>query len=565
MHLKGSRVGAYARYSSDRQNETSVDDQLRRLRGFATTHGRIIDDGLTFTDHAISGSSTDRPGFEALMGKIQRREIDVLLVEDTSRLSRDNADALTLYKTLAYYGVQLVAISDGIDSTTKGAKLAYSVKALMSDMYLEDLRDKTLRGMEGRAHSGLSTGGLPIGYRSVPLPGPDPRTPAGYKIEIDPEGADVVRRIFKMYFAGKSLNGIATALNADEVPSPRDKTRHVRKGGWAGSSIRAILYNEKYAGNWTFNERRWIKVPGTNKRRPQQKDASEIVRVERQELRIIDRVTWEGVQARLSAIKAKFTRNAQGKPKGRAHGAVSQHPLSSLMVCGACGAPMIIAGGSAERRYYVCADGRRFRCANRTSVRADIARARILETLRDLLASPAGIAYARKRLAEELGKQARNQDAELRERRARLDRTTKRISNLVAVLASGERSAAITDALRDLEVQAGVERQGIADLQELAAEPIRLPTPEEVLERVYDLEARLQQDPIAGREALRKLFKGGQIRLELGKDGIYTARSELLPLVLLTETPTPASGDTGGGRYTLRVAGAGFEPTTFGL
>ncbi|HEX4352783.1 MAG TPA: recombinase family protein, partial [Polyangiales bacterium] len=158
MHLKGNRVAAYARYSSDRQNEASVDDQLRRLRTFASAHGRAVNDALTFTDHAISGASTARPGFEALMERVKRREIDVLLVEDTSRLSRDNADALNLYKQLSYYGVQLVAISDGIDSSTKGAKLAYSVKALMSDLYLEDLRDKTLRGLEGRAIAGHATG-----------------------------------------------------------------------------------------------------------------------------------------------------------------------------------------------------------------------------------------------------------------------------------------------------------------------------------------------------------------------------------------------------------------------
>jgi len=170
----------------------------------------------------------------------------------------------TRYKELAYHQVQLVAISDGIDSTAKGAKLAFAVKAIMGDQHLDDLRDKTLRGLEGRAHKGLSTGGLPIAYRSIRIPGRDPRNPAGYVIEIDPALADVVRRIFAAYSAGRSFNGIAIELNQEGVPSPRDRTRHVRKGGWAGSSIRAILYNEKYVGVWTFNERRWIKVPGTN-------------------------------------------------------------------------------------------------------------------------------------------------------------------------------------------------------------------------------------------------------------------------------------------------------------
>ena len=71
----------------------------------------------------------------------------MLLVEDTSRFVARQRRRVEPLKRLSFFGVQLVAISDGIDSSSKGAKLAYSVKALMSDMYLEDLRDKTLRGM----------------------------------------------------------------------------------------------------------------------------------------------------------------------------------------------------------------------------------------------------------------------------------------------------------------------------------------------------------------------------------------------------------------------------------
>src|SRR5581483_8823389 len=218
-----------ARYSSDKQSDSSIEDQLRRARTFAGNHGRSVSAKLTFADHAISGASTARPGFEALMEAVKRREIDVLLVEDTSRLSRDNADALQLYKILAFYNVQLVSISDGIDSLTKGAKVQFSVKALMSDLYLDDLRDKTLRGMEGRAHAGLATGGRLLGYRSIPQLGPDGK-PASYRIEIDPEPAAIVRRIFAEYLKGHSKHGIARMLNRDGVLAPRDKTKHLRKG-----------------------------------------------------------------------------------------------------------------------------------------------------------------------------------------------------------------------------------------------------------------------------------------------------------------------------------------------
>jgi site-specific DNA recombinase len=122
MQLRPGTIAAYARYSTDKQNESSIEDQLRRLREFATARGRDVQSAFVFFDEAVSGSSLARSGFERLMEKVRFREVDVVLVEDISRLSRDNADALTLYKTFAFYGVQVVAISDGIDSLTKGAK-----------------------------------------------------------------------------------------------------------------------------------------------------------------------------------------------------------------------------------------------------------------------------------------------------------------------------------------------------------------------------------------------------------------------------------------------------------
>ena len=81
--------------------------------------------------------------------------------------------------------------------------------------------------------------------------------------------------------------------------SPRDRTRHERKCGWAAASIKAILTNEKYRGVWRFNERRWIKMPGTNKRVPQRKDPSEVITYHRPELVLIDEETWAYVAARL--------------------------------------------------------------------------------------------------------------------------------------------------------------------------------------------------------------------------------------------------------------------------
>ncbi len=111
----------------------------------------------------------------------------------------------------------------------------------------------------------------------------------------------------------------------------------------------------------------------------------------------------------------------------------------------------------------------------------------------------------------------------------------------------------------------GQHRQAIAGLTRLASHPVRLPTPGEVLQRVNDLEARIDQDPAAAREELRHYFADGKITLVPQPDA-YLARWELLAVALVVETKRPASFSGGGPNpETSGVAGAGFEPATFGL
>lgn len=535
MTLKGDRIAAYARYSSDKQSDTSTDDQLRRLKAYAVSHGRPVNDRLVFRDEAISGASIDRPGFEALMQRIRRKEIDVLLVEDTSRLSRDNADALNLYKELVFHGVQLLSLADGIDSSTKGAKLQYGVKALFADLYLDDLRDKTLRGMEGKALAGLSTGGLPYGYKSTAIVGADGKTITGYKIEILPEQAKILCGIFLSYVAGRSLGAIAKQLNQAGVPSPRARSRHRFKGGWVAETIRSMLYNERYAGVWTFNERRWVKVPGTNKRRPQMKAPNEIIRVERPDLRIVPDDVCQAARARLEAVRNTYTRHDDGTPKGRtAPGKQSTHVLSGLLVCAVCHTRMTLHGA----RYYRCQSAaKRGTCANNVSVREDVVLGKLLAILHDRIVSPAGIAYARKRIAEKLGASSRERVAELKEHRDRLARTNGRITKVVEAIADGLRSEALDNTLRDLEAQARTEQQTIAMLEAAQREPVRLPAPEEVIACLGDLRTLIARDPIAGREQLRNLFKDRSVSLRPTDGEVVMLEGAILPLVLLATPP----------------------------
>src|SRR5689334_6050917 len=84
-----------------------------------------------------------------------------------------------------------------------------------------------------------------------------------------------------------------------------------KRFGWGASTSRAILYNERYAGVRRFKERQWVKVPGTNRRQPQPRNAVEVMTMERPELRIIEASVWTEVQARLAAIYRNYTPRAR--------------------------------------------------------------------------------------------------------------------------------------------------------------------------------------------------------------------------------------------------------------
>jgi site-specific DNA recombinase len=184
----------------------------------------------------------------------------VILVDDLSRLSRDVVETLKLYRRLQRAGVELVAVADGIQTTHQMAKLQITIKGLVNELYLDDLRDKTHRGMTGRALKGLSTGGWLFGYRTT-------RGAQGAEwVVFEPE-AEIVRRIFREYAGGLSMKALVVRLNAEGVSFPAKVTRlGPTRRGWAVSTIHTILMNEKYLEHWAWNKAKFVKDPETGKR-----------------------------------------------------------------------------------------------------------------------------------------------------------------------------------------------------------------------------------------------------------------------------------------------------------
>lgn len=525
-----SRAAIYARYSSDRQSDSSIEAQVERCRRFALERGWSV--ASVHADYAVSGASLDRPGWLACMRAVERREVDVVLVEDLSRVSRDAADAHTVTRSLRHHDVSLVGVADGVDTSARGSKLLVGVRALLADAYLDDLRDKTLRGLEARARAGLSTGGLPYGYRSTPRPD------GARAIEVDADQAAIVRRIFAEYSAGRSRGEIAAGLNRDGIAPPRS-SRRACAPSWQHTTIRAVLANRRYLGEWTFGSLEWRKLPGTNIRRPRARIGA-LVRVERPELAIIGHATFAAAQASATSGPTSTANERRGSAR-------RAYLLSGLARCGACGGLLTVHGGTDDRRYYRCADARsRGTCTSRGSVREAELRELVLALVRDHLFAPGPLAALREVIAERIEARRRGESRERTELEARIARGQTQAARLVDAVAGGQAPVALVARLRDVEADVGAARAALAALP---SRSVRVPPIEAIEARVRDVGALLESADVAvAREALRGLVASVRVTM---RESVAEVRAGLLPAALLD-----VSGASAGSRGRVDIAGA---------
>lgn len=346
-----NRAAIYARYSSDLQSPASIEDQIRKCQQYADSHGFTVLDQYMYQEPALSATTmVARPALQRLLRTAESKPcpFEVILVDDTSRLSRDTADQLNMQKRLKFAGIRFIAVAQGIDSDNEQAQVLMTVHGMVDSLYVQELAKKTHRGMEGKALKGFSTGGSTYGYHNI-------QTPEGFVKEVIQDEAAVVHHIFELADHGYSLDGIVRKLNAEGIrpPRPRDK----RQAGWHPHAIREMLRNTTYIGLLIWNRQKFIRTP-EGKRVSRPRDESEWVRAERPELRIIDNELWQRVQNQLQWKRERFGRGGGGLY--HAAGSTS-HLLSGLLKCSECGGNLIIHSGYRDRHgkktcYFACAN-----------------------------------------------------------------------------------------------------------------------------------------------------------------------------------------------------------------
>ena len=301
------KVVIYSRFSSENQDERSIDDQERTCEEFALRQGWTVIG--KFADRGISGASMiNRPQMQKLLEAARTGLCDIVLSEALDRISRDLGDTSSIYNQLKFSEVQLHTLSEGAIT-----EMHVGFKGTMNSMFLEELKRKTHRGLEGRALQGKSAGGKAYGY-DIPRIFDDRGEAVTGERVINTAEAAVVQRIFTEYMKGKSPRKIAGELNKEGVPGPNGKL-------WGASTIygnrkrgTGIVNNELYIGRQVWNRLRYMKDPSTGKRVSKLNPESEWVITDVPELRIIEQELWDKVRAYQGVLNSKESCGEKRRP-----------------------------------------------------------------------------------------------------------------------------------------------------------------------------------------------------------------------------------------------------------
>ena len=317
----------YCRLSRDDNMDSesnSIQNQRKILQKAAKDKGYT--DTVFFVDDGITGTTMKRPGFQKMLTAIEAGYISAVFVKDLSRLGRNYIEVGKLTEEFfPLHDIRLVAVSDGVDSD-EGEDDFTPFKNIMNEYYAKDISKKRRIVNKMKGNAGVPLSPPPYGYIKNP---DDPRFWV-----VEPEAAEVVRRIYRMALEGYGLAETAAQLAADGVVNPTYywRSRGTSRGGskstveptkWGHTTVKKILTLQEYCGD-VINFKSYSKSYKM-KKRIENPEENRAIFLNVHEA-IIDRQTWEKVQTFQKGTRRK-------KPT------VTQEPsvFSGLLKCPECG------------------------------------------------------------------------------------------------------------------------------------------------------------------------------------------------------------------------------------
>ena len=407
----------------DQQRESnSISNQKAMLEEFAARQG--FTNIVHFTDDGISGTCFDRPGFLAMMKEVEAGNVEYLCIKDMSRMGRDYLKVGQIMEILRQRGVRLIAINDGVDSA-RGDDDFTPFRNIMNEYYARDTSRKIRSTFQSKGKSGKHlTGTVIYGYLW---------NEARDQWLVDPEAADVVKRIFAMTIEGYGPYQIASKLKEEKVLIPSAYlARHgegVNKNktfkdvyGWGSSTICNILEKREYLGHTiNFKTRKHFKD-----KKSHYVPEDEWTIFENTHEAIIDQQTFDLVQ--------KIRGNVRRYPDGWGEAA----PLTGLLYCADCGGKMYVHRTNNGKRIsqYTCSQYSKVPvgklCTTQHRINEDVVLSLVSEMLKAIAEYAKHDRAEFVRVVQEA--QSSQQTTEVKKQRTRLATAKQRVSELEVLL-----------------------------------------------------------------------------------------------------------------------------------
>lgn len=363
----------YCRYSTEHQH--SIAEQVDACAKVCDQRGLPVLG--TYSDAAVSGTKLSRANFDRMMADLRAGLADTVVIYDQSRLMRNVVGWFTTRTELQELGVRIISATQshvGGDIRKSDVFAMESFQATYDQMHVLISREKSTNKLHFMARNGEHTGGVPaLGYKVVT--GQDGKK----RLAVEPGEAEIVRRIFSEYAAGKSYRLIIEGLN-------RDGLRTKRGQPFGTNSIHDLLKNRLYIGQKIYGARSY-RLDGTrNTHRP---EGADVVTTLAPELAIVENKTFEAVQEMMERNrKQNFTRRTFAR----------DYPLKNKVFCGECGSALGVATSHPKKGeayfYYACLRKRRAHDCTAAPIRCDTLEKLVVAAVRAALNSPTARAEA---------------------------------------------------------------------------------------------------------------------------------------------------------------------------
>ena len=317
--MKKTKVYIYTRVSTSMQIDGySLDAQKERLTKYAEGNDMVI--AGEYSDEGKSGKNiAGRVDFQRMLNDIACKKdfLEYVLVFKLSRFGRNAADTLTSLQFMQDYGVNLISVEDGIDSSKEAGKLMVHVLSAVAEIERENILVQTMEGRKQKAREGKWNGGFaPYGYKLV-----------DGELIIEEDEAEAIRIIFdKFVHTNLGYNGVVNYLNNNGIKKKARQNGYLTQ--FTTSTVKAILDNPVYYGKIAYGRRKTTKIEGT-RNEYHVVAQKEFDVYDGRHKAIVDEQLWKDVQAKRRATASKLEKK---------HDLDHEHVLSGLVKCPVCGA-----------------------------------------------------------------------------------------------------------------------------------------------------------------------------------------------------------------------------------